>query len=54
LEDAHLTVFEMLLSRTASIGLIDVRFRNLYGTVPGLVHGTRAVNIHGIDERVNL
>jgi len=47
-------VFAKPLSRTASTGLTDARFRELYGTAPGSVHGARAENIHGIDERVSL
>ena len=54
LEDAHRTVFEAPLNRTAFTGLTDARFRGLYGTAPGLVYGARAENIHGIDERVSL
>jgi len=42
------------LSRTASNGLNDARFRDLYWTAPGLVHDARAENIHGINERVSL
>lgn len=54
LANAHRLVSGQALRRAPTTATTDARFFGIYGSIPALVYGPSAANIHGFDEWVDL